>query len=426
MKRPFNTHALRSFLILLPFVFVGVESLSFERRVNHDVPSDSQLIQFQPCSEIPYTVPMFVSPEWIGDARTTTSNTIGPGPLGIMSKRGNKSDIKGSGKTTSKVRRAIITTHGVNRDPNTAYSDFSDLKDAEVEMLISPGFFIAAEDKSNPFFDPGRNLGWADSNAWVGGSDAVTPLATRCSTYDAYDSILERLSDRSIYPELREVIFAAHSDGAAFLLRYSLLFPSRNDKDRDRRFKVRFVAANSPTSLYFGPERPEESDEDAGLLCPDFDRYPYGLEGTLPRYVQERMGDKVELFEKWIEQDLITLQGTLDTFSRSRIGDQSCSARSQGGENRRDRGYAYFAYRNLLAGTDSPEARDYYGYSQLDSQVKPIIKKERGRRRAFHHRNCVVSGVGHHAIEMYESQCGRAAIKGLRSLPRGSPPLRPP
>lgn len=145
----------------------------------------------------------------------------------------------------------------------------------------------------------------------------------------------------------------------------------------------------------------------------------------------------------------MTLIGTDDTYASSHFGDQSCEgespfhcstwvfpapnsqlhlehwgfsadhlpfplsfyisprspAQAQGGENRRDRNYAYWAYKNMLSGS-SNNVSNFYGYTTLKNNGLKSINSG----GSFNHRNCVVKGIGHNANAMFNSDCGRNAL----------------
>lgn len=102
------------------------------------------------------------------------------------------------------------------------------------------------------------------------------------------------------------------------------------------------------------------------------------------------------------------------------FGDDSCSVLAQGGLNRRDRNYAWWAYRNLLAGT-STNVTAYYGAKNLtESGLKAI-----GAGNGFGHRDCVVLNVGHVDAKMYASECGQYALGQTSTKPKEQEPVRP-
>lgn len=88
---------------------------------------------------------------------------------------------------------------------------------------------------------------------------------------------------------------------------------------------------------------------------------------------------------RYVSRDVVSLTGDLDTYKNGPFGDQSCKAQKQGGVNRRDRNYAQWAYKNLLAGT-SEDVSDYYGYKELKTSHGGVESLDVG---TFNHRNCI-------------------------------------
>lgn len=92
------------------------------------------------------------------------------------------------------------------------------------------------------------------------------------------------------------------------------------------------------------------------------------------------------------------------------FGDISPEACVQG-PSRRDRNYAYWAYRVLLAGVedDVSDVKDYYGYDNLttlDGGVKSLNVKD------FAAQQCNVEGVGHVGKKMWQSVSRTEASHG--------------
>ena len=139
----------------------------------------------------------------------------------------------------------------------------------------------------------------------------------------------------------------------------------------------------------------------------------------MPRYVAAKNPGGVDAFKQWIGQDITLMTGDYDTYSRDQTGDQSCPVQAQGGQNRRDRGYAFWAYINLLGGT-STDVSAFYGYGGLkQAGVKSVGVGSFGARY------CVVDQVAHDNDAMFASDCGRAAINGQSSISAGPGPVRP-
>ncbi len=128
------------------------------------------------------------------------------------------------------------------------------------------------------------------------------------------------------------------------------------------RSDIRYVLANSPSMPYFTTARPNPSSD-----CGNYNQWGYGFDGPLPRYVAERNPGGEQAFRNWITKDITLMTGDFDTYARDQSGDQSCAVQAQGGQNRRDRGYAWWAYVNLLGGT-STDVSAFYGYGSLKAQ----------------------------------------------------------
>lgn len=251
-------------------------------------------------------------------------------------------------------------------------------------LVISPTFYITT-DAQKPdqqgrvknYFDPQRNFAWlsdSQSNGTYGlfdGADAVAPKRgrvsdllndVRVSSYDVLDALVAHFADEARFPRLRNLTFAGHSAGAQAFQRWSAINPrslpsSTSGIGPDGRIHVRFVLANAPSSVYFTTDRPDNpngatrtsqrtrKDGSISKTGCAFNQWRYGLDGAQPRYVRKRQAepnDGKELFAQWIRKDVVRLVGTEDTKENANGGDQSCAVRTQGGDNRCERGYAYW------------------------------------------------------------------------------------
>lgn len=128
------------------------------------------------------------------------------------------------------------------------------------------------------------------------------------------------------------------------------------------------------------------------------------------------MGGAIALFKRYLQLNMYTGEGTNDIRRLYNFGDISCGATAQGGINRRDRNYAWWAYRNLLAGTGT-DVSQYYGAANLTRGGLESVGNN-----GFNHKDCVVLGAGHVDSQMYSSACGQYAL-GMSSTP---PPAQDP
>lgn len=318
--------------------------------------------------------------------------------------------------TTSTATRAYIVVHGAGRNFQDAYRQLGGNINQASALLIAPNFYITEDTPSvssngqqNNWYSPQTSLAWQSYPDWVGGSDAVAPASSRgvCSTYDVMDSLVATLNNKALYPKLQRIYLVGHSAGSSFMHHYA---PLANGAVSSA-VPVTYVAFNGAAFLYYNDRRPSKTSG-----CPTtYNDYIYGLEGAQPRYVSSRGGaDAAGMFRRWVSQDFRAGQGLLDTYARYTFGDQTCPVQAQGGVNRRDRGYAMWAYKNILAGT-STDVSAYFGAKQF-AGMSAI------GGATFRHQNCNVAGAGHVDSEMYSSPCGQQFLDQTSTPPPNTPP----
>jgi len=257
------------------------------------------------------------------------------------------------------VRRAVVVVHGLGRN---AAGYFAALQRARAAagvpaLLIAPHFLATSDGGGNTL------LRWR-SGDWMAGLPARSP--SPLSAFDVLDALLARLSDRTRFPGLTDIVLVGHSAGAQLVQRYAAVGHGAGAPPH-----LRTVVANPSSYLWFGPDRPASV-----AACPDFDRWKYGLAGGLPPYVTD---DPATLEARYVSRDMVYLLGAKDTDPNQRDLDRSCGGLAEG-PNRLARGHAFLAM--LLA-----------RHGTLPTQV-------------MHE----VPGVAHQGARMLESACGLAAL----------------
>lgn len=97
--------------------------------------------------------------------------------------------------------------------------------------MVAPAFYIKddTEEQFKPnWYQEETNLAWSDPDKTLGGSDAILPSSggkydatqNSCSTYSVYDSLISTFADEKKYSQMKEIIFAGHSEGAATTSEY--------------------------------------------------------------------------------------------------------------------------------------------------------------------------------------------------------------
>jgi len=233
------------------------------------------------------------------------------------------------------TRRAVIVIHGRLRNAQTY------LRSAEraayrsgyrsTTLLIAPQFLNQKDIVKHQL--PDSILRW-HRNDWMDGDTSVGPV--QVSSFAVIDAILARLSDRKLFPALREVIIAGHSAGAQVVQRYVAVGKGGADLLKEG-ITLRYVIANPSSYVYFTAQRPEPVD---AASCPTFDTWKYGL-NKLPSYASKETPEQIE--QAYVKRNVTYLLGQLDTDINHPALDKTCAAQAQGAY-RLIRGHNFFNY----------------------------------------------------------------------------------
>jgi pimeloyl-ACP methyl ester carboxylesterase len=263
--------------------------------------------------------------------------------------------------------RALIIVHGLLRDAGY-YFDTARKSVAAAHLdnvlVISPQFVEKEDIQGHDV--PADTLYW--SGGWPGGSDAIAPA--KVSTYDVFDAMIARLSDRARFPNLREIALVGHSAGGQIVQRYAVV--GQAPQLDGGSIPVHLVVSNPSSYFYFDDWRPVPQRS-----CSSFDKWRYGISGA-PRYVY---GSASELEARYVTRHVTYLLGTADTDPNQDDLDKSCGGEAQGAF-RFERGKNFIAY---------IKRRHPEGTSQDFAYVE---------------------GVGHDNRKMFTSACGLATIFG--------------
>lgn len=266
------------------------------------------------------------------------------------------------------VGRAVIVIHGwPRRDLRAGEFAASRAGDAAGDaIIITPQFLIQADIAAHQL--PDTMLRWGPDD-WAIGRDARAPAPV--SSFDVLDAILERLADRRIFPNLKNVVIAGHSAGGRFVQHYAAIGHGQAPLLKDG-IRIRYVVANPSAYLYFNAARPVTPA--AG--CTKVDRWEYGFGGGVPRYALRPLNPD-RLRAEYLAKDIVYLLGTADNDPNHHQLDRSCAAEAQG-PTRLQRGINYTGELSA-AGVPRQEVLE-------------------------------VPGVGHHSSQMLGSACGVFAL----------------
>lgn len=278
------------------------------------------------------------------------------------------------------ITKAVIVFHGRLRDADVYFRSAQTALSAAGKagsgtLLIVPQFLTPADVAAHKL--PDATLRW-EPTGWMGGEPAVGPAGL--SSFDAIDAIVAHLADRSLFPNLKQIVIAGHSGGGQVVQRYAVVGQGEAALRRGS-IHVRYVVANPSSYAYFTADRPKADGTlapFAAASCAGFNRWKYGMDAR-PTYAAKRSPQDLE--KDYVHRDVIYLIGDKDTNPKHPALDKSCEAEAQG-PHRFARGHAYFNY----------------------------IKSR--HKSGFHQHIYDIPGVGHSGSKMLTSACGLVALFG--------------
>lgn len=257
--------------------------------------------------------------------------------------------------------------------------------------VVAPQFFSEVYN-SGQYTE--NQLAWDDLNAWQSGVRATLPRGTEISSLDALDGLLDWFSDREKYPKLTNITIVGYSGGGQLVQRYTAV-----GKEPPPHLHVRYIHGDASSSAYFTDDRPIPKEEgNSKEDCIFYNTWRYGFEGfpASPGSVKTVK----DFFKQYITRDVISLVGYNDI---KKAGDQTCMARMQGGQKRRDRNLIWYQYVSMLART----GEDLDGFPGEFSSVPDWSDVSNHNMNL---RLVVVDGVGHDLEGIFQDNNARKAL----------------
>lgn len=241
----------------------------------------------------------------------------------------------GIGPAPTKIERVLIIIHGRLRNAETYRRSGEKAAQAAGQsattLVIAPQFLNETDIVRHPL--PDSVLRW-HGNDWMAGGLSTGPSPV--SSYAALDQIIERISDRKQFPDVKQIVVAGHSGGGQVVQRYALLAHEQPALAANG-IKIRYVVANPSSYAYFNEQRPVTF---ARAQCPGFNRWKYGLT-DMPVYAGGQTSPQIE--GSYIKRDVTYLLGQQDIDPQHPALDKSCEAEAQGAY-RLIRGHNFFDY----------------------------------------------------------------------------------
>ena len=236
------------------------------------------------------------------------------------------------------IVRALIVVHGAGRDADNYF-----------RSALAAGFLAGALDNTviiAPRMASNDGNGCKDkldtnevswtcngANRWTAGGPAMGN--DKITSFDFMDAIVNKLANKSAFPNLKTIVVAGHSAGGQFSNRYEMA----NLVHEEVGIPITYVVSNPSSFAYLDSMLP------TSLACATYDRWPYGL--------ANRTGYTAKLPDEQLKRQLVSrpttyLLGELDILPLGGF-DSSCSAMAQG-PTRLARGLAFTKYVNEKLG----------------------------------------------------------------------------
>jgi hypothetical protein len=295
------------------------------------------------------------------------------------------------------VKRAVIVVHGASRNADDYFSylvNAAKTAGASNDSIILAPQFLEQNDIGNfnlpssvPYWD-----GWREGDA--------SENAPNISSYAIIDTMITKLANRSMFPNLQSIVVTGHSAGGQFTQRYAV--GSRVEQQvASSGIQMRYVVANPSSYVYLDNKRRVTGSVNQFAVptdkqrsdCPTYNTYKYGFDGLNP-YMQSVGVD--QLRAQYSRRDVVYLLGEKDTDPNNSSLDKDCPAMLQG-MYRLERGIIYHNY-----------VKQFYNGG------------------ASRHTKVTVPNVAHDGEAMYNSQQGIQTVFGaLSAMPTNTPPAQP-
>lgn len=184
----------------------------------------------------------------------------------------------------SKVQRAVVIVHGLNRDPGTYMSNMlsalsqvtSDSNVNTDSVAIMAPWFPNGDDKGvYPWTDglkSGRGstsncLVWQSSQWSAGGNNQYPYTSKNTSSYAVLDQVIQYFDDTTLFPNMKQIVIAGHSLGAQTVQRYAAIGTQLSTHS-----PVSYWVANPNSYVWMSTDRPFATDS-----CSIYDNYREGF-----------------------------------------------------------------------------------------------------------------------------------------------------
>lgn len=355
------------------------------------------------------------------------------------------------------AEKAIVVFHGVGHNPQTylCYVLNAMEQAGKNYYVVSLGLLQDAvingpsRRRSKKFQDKLRKykaINWPHFRDWIFGQHAGTDL----SSYNVIEQVVNKLTDKSIYPNLKKISLVGHGGGAQVVHRVAAM-PSLDHTE------LEFVVANPSTLLYVTEERPVPpslaelktggcnymdstyvvdslcpavtfAKPDAGAntwlgevgshstkadtygdygTCTDYNKWPFGLEGAPKEFENFSKAKFLASKVKYIAADFDTCNAALQEVMLPANGGSSCGFCYEGPQIEKEEGKEY----------DAHEVK-YPLNSACGAMMSGLTRFERA---AFYHQYLTKAVGANHAHEFFKVPGQHSACEIMKN--EGAKPI---
>jgi len=184
--------------------------------------------------------------------------------------------------SVSEVKGAIITIHGHSRNADDYFDKMVSIVSGQgvkdEVLVISPQFIT--------LYEQSKDTDWYwNTTSWKWGMQSYTSSSgNNVSTFELIDSLVSRLSDKDLFPQLTDILITGHSSGAAFVHMYS----ATKENNIYSSVNLHFSVVNNQYFLHPDSTR-LQSDGLLSVLedCNIYNDWPYGLNSLSP-YMEQK------------------------------------------------------------------------------------------------------------------------------------------
>ncbi|KAL1689471.1 hypothetical protein GGG16DRAFT_126468 [Schizophyllum commune] len=233
-----------------------------------------------------------------------------------------------SNRNPQNITRAVISLPGKLRDnwyyfwalDKALYQAWGTYPDVDYNAIsiMAPVFLNQMDIDAGAAAGTNGTLFW-NGTTWMSGHYNIGPETfANISSYDVMDDLVDYYLNKTVFPNLDQVVIAGHSAGAQLTQRYAALRKSRKDDDR-----IVYWMANPGSLLWLTEDRPLPNDS-----CANVDRWKYGLTDGVPAYGAYALKhlQREGIVERYLSRNIHYAWGTGDDGP----GDTRCQAQTQG------------------------------------------------------------------------------------------------